>query len=351
MTQTDTAARTSESDPGAASTSAPAEEAQTAESVTRTPESGADYAGSRVTPGRVVIEPYGTALGPCIHLSDERARLAAPVFEHITVTPKGATLGAEVSGMRLSGDLDEAVIAEIRQALLDYKVLIFRDQPLTAAEHVSFARRFGELETHPFLPGNTSTPELVRFEKDAATGGFENGWHHDVTWRECPSMGAILRAVQVPATGGDTVFCDMAAAYDGLSAETRQRIDDLSAVHDYMLAFGRAVPDDKKQEMREAYPQVTHPVVRTHPETGRRLIFVNTYFTSHIVGLDPEESVALVKQLAAEADTLEYQYRVAWENDMVVFWDNRVVQHYAVSDYHPDVRIMERASIIGDRPF
>jgi len=318
---------------------------------TRIPESGADYPGGRVKPRRVVIEPYGTALGPHIHLSDERARLSKPDYQRIEVTPKGVTLGAEVSGVRLSGGLPAETIAEVRRALLDYKVLIFRDQPLSGQEHVSFARCFGELETHPFLPGNTDLPELVRFEKGADTGGFENGWHHDVTWRECPSLGAILRAVQVPATGGDTVFCDMAAAYDGLSDETKERIDDLVAVHDYMQAFGKAVPAEKRQEMREAYPQVTHPVVRTHPETGRRLIFVNTYFTSHIVGLARDESVALVKQLAAEADTLEYQYRVAWENDMVVFWDNRVVQHYAVSDYHPDVRIMERASIIGDRPF
>ncbi len=318
---------------------------------TRIPESGADYAGSRVGPRRVVIEPYGTTLGPHIHLSDERARLATPCFERITVTPKGVTLGAQVTGVRLGGDLQDDVIAEIRRALLDYKVLIFPDQPLSSMQHVNFARRFGELETHPFLPGNDDLPELVRFEKGADTSGFENGWHHDVTWRECPSMGAVLRAVSVPTTGGDTVFCDMSAAYDGLSDETKQRLDSLVAVHDYMHAFGRAVPDDKKAAMRKAYPQVKHPVIRTHPETGRRLIFVNTYFTSQIVGLDPDDSVRLVRELAGEADTLEYQYRVAWENDMVVFWDNRVVQHYAVSDYFPAVRIMERASIVGDRPF
>lgn len=215
---------------------------------------------------------------------------------------------------------------------------------------MAFARRFGELEVHPFIPGNPDQPELVRFEKGAETGGFENGWHHDVTWRETPSMGAILRAVQVPPTGGDTLFSDMAAAYDGLDDETRARIDDMTAIHDFAYAFGHSVPDDKKAEMREAYPLVEHPVVRTHPETGRRLLYVNPYFTSHIVGLDPDESRSLISYLSGRAALLEYQCRFQWENDSIAFWDNRIVQHYAASDYWPDVRIMERASIVGDRP-
>ena len=308
-----------------------------------------DPAGS-VTPGRVRIDRYGLDLGPWLHLSEERSRLASPTFRHIEVTPQGATLGAEVSGIDLRTEHSDEVIAEVRQALLDYKVLVFRDQPISSAEHVAFARRFGELEIHPFITGNTEHPELVRFEKGADTGGFENGWHHDVTWREVPSMGAVLHAVKVPATGGDTLFSDMTAAYEGLEDETRERIDGLFAIHDFTMAFKQQVPKGKEAEFRARYPVARHPVVCSHPETGRKLIFVNCYFTSHIDGMDDREGVELIRYLAAQANTVEYQYRVRWANDTVVFWDNRSVQHYAASDYYPDIRIMERASIVGTRP-
>lgn len=313
-------------------------------------EAGTSDPASRVTPGRVTIERFGLSLGPWLHLAEERARLANPQFDHLEVTPEGATLGAEIGGVDLTGELPDEVIDEISRALTDYKVVYFRDQPVTSAQHVAFARRFGDLEIHPFITGNEEHPELVRFEKGADTGGFENGWHHDVTWRERPSMGAILHAIQVPPTGGDTLFADMGAAYDGLDDATKERIDGLYAIHDYTLAFAAQVPADKKQEMRDRYPLVRHPVVRTHPVTGRKTIFVNCYFTSHVEGLSEEESVALITHLAAQAATVEYQVRVRWEPDTVVFWDNCAVQHYASSDYHPDVRIMERASIIGERP-
>ena len=319
------------------------------------PAPGAEQAGtsdpaSRIAPGRVRIDRYGLDLGPWLHLADERARLARPCFTHIDVAPQGVTLGAEVGGVDLGTELPDEVIAEIRRALLDYKVLVFRDQPITPAQHVAFARRFGELEIHPFITGNAEHPELVRFEKGADTGGFENGWHHDVTWREVPSMGAILHAVQVPATGGDTLFCDMGAAYDGLDDTTRERIDGLFAVHDFMLAFAHQVPEGKQDEFRARYPPARHPVVCTNPETGRKLIFVNCYFTSHIDGMDPGEGTELIRHLAGQANVVEYQFRVRWAPDTVVFWDNRSVQHYAASDYYPDVRIMERASIVGTRP-
>ncbi len=305
---------------------------------------------AHVKPQRVRIDRYGLDLGPWLHLAEERNRLANPSFEHITVVPQGATLGAEVSGIDLRTELADEVISEIRQALLDYKVLVMRDQPVNSSQHVNFARRFGELEIHPFITGNDEHPELVRFEKGADTGGFENGWHHDVTWREVPSMGAILHAVSVPATGGDTLFADMAAAYDGLDDATRERIDDLVAVHDFMIAFSHQVPDGMMEEFRARYPPARHPVVCTHPHTGRKLIFVNCYFTSHIEGMDDDESVELVKYLAKQAGVVEYQYRVRWAPDTVVFWDNRSVQHYAASDYYPSIRTMERASIVGTRP-
>ncbi len=305
---------------------------------------------SRIVPRRVEIKKFGVELGPVVHIAEERARLADPHFEHITVTPKGVTLGAEISGVRLGGDLPDEVIAEIRRAWLDYKVVYFRNQPITGTEHVEFARRFGDLEVHPFLMGSEEHPELVRFEKGVDTGGFENGWHHDVTWREVPSMGAILHAIQVPATGGDTLFSDMGAAYDGPTDEWKERIDGMPAIHDYMPAFAHQVPADKQADMRAQYPLVRHPVVRTHPVTGRKLIFVNGYFTSHIEGLDEEESREVITHLIAQAGVLEYQVRISWEPDTIVFWDNAAVQHYAASDYYPDIRIMERASVVGTRP-
>jgi len=305
---------------------------------------------ARIAPRRVRIEKFGVELGPVVHVADERARLSSPQYEHITVTPKGVTLGAEISGVRLSGDLPDEVIAEIRRAWLDYKVVYVRDQDISSGEHVEFGRRFGELEVHPFLLGSDEHPELVRFEKGVEASGFENGWHHDVTWRDTPSMGAILRSIQVPATGGDTAFSDMAAAYGGLDDEMKERLDGLQAAHDYTLAFGSFVDDSKKAEMREQYPVVHHPIVRTHPETGRKLLFVNAYFTSHIVDMDENEGNQLLRYLISRASIMEYQYRVSWEPNQVTLWDNRIVQHYALSDYYPDVRIMERASIVGDRP-
>ena len=305
---------------------------------------------ARIAPRRVYIEKFGVELGPVVHVADERARLSSPQYEHITVTPKGVTLGAEISGVRLSGDLPDEVIAEIRRAWLDYKVVYVRDQDISSTEHVEFARRFGELEVHPFLLGSEEHPELVRFEKGVEAGGFENGWHHDVTWRETPSMGAILRSIQVPATGGDTAFSNMAAAYDGLDDEMKERLNGLQAAHDYTSAFGSFVDDSKKAEMREQYPVVHHPIVRTHPETGRKLLFVNAYFTSHVVDMDEHEGNQLLRYLISRASIMEYQYRVSWEPNQVTLWDNRIVQHYALSDYYPDVRIMERASIVGDRP-
>ena len=313
-------------------------------------QAGTSDPAAGIAPGRVRIDQYGLDLGPWLHLAEERSRLARPSFAHISVAPQGATLGAEVSGIDLGAELPDEVIAEIRRALLDYKVLVFRDQPITPAQHVGFARRFGDLEIHPFITGNAEHPELVRFEKGVDTGGFENGWHHDVTWREVPSMGAILHAIQVPATGGDTLFCDMGAAYGGLDGDTKERIDGLFAIHDFMLAFSHQVPDGKQEEFRARYPQARHPVVCTHPETGRKLIFVNCYFTSHIDGMDTDEGIELIRHLAGQAKVVEYQFRVRWAPDTVVFWDNRSVQHYAASDYYPDVRIMERASIVGTRP-
>ncbi len=290
-------------------------------------------------------------MGPISHLAEERAALAKRTWTNFTAKQMGATIGAEISGVDLTAELSDDVISEIGEALAAYKVIFFRNQPISSAQHLSFARRFGELEVHPFIPGNEEYPELVRFAKGAEAAGYENAWHHDVTWRARPSMGAVLHAIQVPNVGGDTLFADMCAAYDGLDDEMKERIDGLVAEHDFYLSFGIQVPTDRREEFRAKYPIVQHPLAPTHEVTGRKYLYANRIFLDRIVGLEAAESHELVEELCRQADYPEYQCRFRWEDHSVAFWDNRAVQHYAASDYWPDIRIMERASIVGNPPF
>ncbi|MFC6010264.1 TauD/TfdA dioxygenase family protein [Nocardia lasii] len=293
---------------------------------------------------------YPLVVGPFSHLRAERERLAALRWQHFDAEQVGATLGAEISGIDLTVEQPAEVIDELRRALHDYKVIFFRDQPLTPAQHVGFAQRFGELEIHPALTASAEHPELVRFEKDSQMVGVENAWHHDVTWREKPSLGAILHAVEVPAIGGDTLFADMYAAYESLDADTRAEIADLDAVHDFTRVFGSRATPEQQAEMRRQNPSVQHPVVATHAVTGRKHLYVNRIFTDYIVGYDEPRSRALIDRLARQADYPEHQVRLTWRPDTVAFWDNRAVQHYAASDYWPQRRTVERASITGPRP-
>lgn len=306
--------------------------------------------GAALGAKRVQMPGYDTYVGPLGHLAAERHRLDALTWEHFDVVRHGATIGAELVGADIANGPSEELLRDVRRALHEYKVIFFRNQAFSPEAHLSFARYFGELERHPFLPGNQEYPELVRFEKDAGAGGYENGWHHDVTWREVPSLGAVLRAISVPPSGGDTLFCDMNAAYEGLDDDTKSRIEGMTAVHDFLRAFRQQVKPGQEEAMREQYPQVEHPVVATHPTTGKPTLYVNRFFTDHIVGLESDESFALLDKLCAQADQLEYQCRFHWEDNSVAFWDNMAVQHYAASDYFPDTRIMERASIVGTRP-
>ena len=218
----------------------------------------------------LALADYPIYTGPFSHLAAERDRLGALRWESFDAAPMGATIGAEITGIDLRRPQPDEVVAELRRALHEYKVVFFRDQPLTPEQHVAFARRFGELEVHPFIPSNTGQPELVRFEKTAEVSGYENSWHHDVTWREQPAMGAIRHAIDVPARGGDTLFSDMYAAYEILDDDTKATIEHLDAVHDFTSAFGRQVPPERAEEMRRQYPVVRHPVVCTHSATGRR---------------------------------------------------------------------------------
>ncbi|MDX2237995.1 MAG: TauD/TfdA family dioxygenase [Hyphomonadaceae bacterium] len=271
-------------------------------------------------------------------------------FTAFEVRPLTPAIGAELIGVDLSADLPDAAILEIRRALLAHKVVFFRDQTLTRAQHIAFARRFGPLEIHPATPRDQPEREVLRIAHGPDSRGVENAWHSDVTWREEPSLGSILRAIELPPVGGDTLFCDMAAAYDMLSPAMQRFIAGLTAVHDIARVFAGRL-GKAPEDLHAKYPPVEHPVVRTHPETGRNLIYVNTAFTSHIVGLSRKESDWLLAHLYEQAANPDIQCRFRWAPGSIAFWDNRACQHFAASDYFPAVRIMERVTIAGDRPF
>ncbi len=271
-------------------------------------------------------------------------------FTRLKVAPMTPAIGAEIAGVDLSRELDDATIAEIRAALLIHKVIFFRDQNITPAQHIAFARRFGTLEIHPATPKGQPDPEVLHIAHGPDSRGQENAWHSDVTWRPEPSLGSILRAVEVPPVGGDTLFADMAAAFRGLSPKMQDFCRELTAVHDIARVFARVL-NKRPEELHEQNPPQVHPLVRTHPETGEQALYVNTAFTSHIEGLSAKESDWLLSHLYAAAAVPEVQCRFRWAAGSIAFWDNRAAQHYAASDYFPQVRRMERVTIAGDRPF
>ena len=273
-----------------------------------------------------------------------------PELRELTIRPLTPAIGAEVLDIDLaSPDIGER-IPELRAALLTHRVIFFRDQHLTAEQHIAFARQFGELEIHPATPRAQKLPEILRIAHGPDSRGRENSWHSDVTWRERPSLGSILRAVEVPVVGGDTLFANMHLAYERLSPEMQRLCTGLTAVHDIARVFAKRL-GKSVEDLHERYPPMRHPVIRTHPETGDPVIYVNTAFTSHIEGMSERESRWLLDHLYATAADPEIQCRFRWQPGSIAFWDNRVCQHFAASDYFPARRVMERATIAGDRPF
>ena len=276
---------------------------------------------------------------------------AAPAhaFSRFSAAPLTPGIGAEIDGVDLSCDLPDETIADIRRALLTYKVIFFRDQNITQEQHIAFARRFGDLEIHPITPKDQPNPEIFHLTARPGTSRGANVWHSDVTWRETPSLGSVLRARIMPEVGGDTLFADMVAAYEGLSPSMKAWLCTLTAVHDGGIFA--ALQGKPESSFHELYPPQEHPVVRTHPETGEQALYVNSAFTTHIKGLSREESDWLLKRLYAQASFPEYQCRFRWKVNSIAFWDNRVCQHYAVADYFPAPRAMERVTVVGDRPY
>ncbi|WP_028631445.1 TauD/TfdA dioxygenase family protein [Metapseudomonas resinovorans] len=273
-------------------------------------------------------------------------------------------LGAQLYDVNLADAVrDESLFAEIRQLLLKHKVLFLRDQDITRAEHVAFARRFGELEDHPVAGSHPDHPGLVQIYKtpESPAERYENSWHCDASWREAPPMGAVLRCVECPPVGGDTTWANMALAYERLPEHIKQQIEGLRARHSIEATFGAAMSIDKRLALKAKYPDAEHPVVRTHPETGEKILFVNVY-TTHFTNFHTAERVRfgqdanpgasdLLRYLISQACIPEYQVRWRWQPSSVAIWDNRCTQHYAVMDYQPCHRKMERAGIIGDQPF
>jgi taurine dioxygenase len=280
----------------------------------------------------------------------ESAVLHESPFPLLHLSP---AIGTEVHGINLA-NVDDEIIAWLSDLLVERKVLFFRDQVISVAQHVSFAKKFGDLEVHPFTENMSETPEVIQLHNDRDQPPYVNIWHSDVTWRQEPSLGSILRARVIPQVGGDTLFANMEAAYDSLDEETKDIIDGLYAIHDNEGFLNgmreRGASAAKIEDMRKQFPPARHPVVRTHPVSGRKSLYVNKAFTRSIEGMEESQSMALLQKLYLQAWIPDFQCRFRWQQDSLAFWDNRAAQHYAAADYWPEERTMERVTIIGDRP-
>lgn len=278
-------------------------------------------------------------------------------YDRITVAPVAGSLGAEIGGVDLAADLDEATVAEIHRAFLEHHVLFFRDQRLEPETLEVFGRRFGELDTHPFVEGMPDHPEVIEIvtEPDDEIN-FGGGWHTDVTFLEEPDLGSILYAVEVPPYGGDTLFANQHLAYETLPDDLEARVEELVALHSAGPQYAEGGYSTRSRSMRTrgsdaAGAVVRHPVVRTHPETGRKGLYVNRAFTIGIEGMADDEAAALLKRLFVHATREPFTCRFRWQPGSVAMWDNRSVQHFALHDYRGHRRRMQRITIRGDRPY
>ncbi|TDF79935.1 taurine dioxygenase [Pseudomonas sp. H9] len=275
----------------------------------------------------------------------------------LTITPLRSALGAQISGIDLNCEINSEQRDAIEQALLKHQVLFFRDQPINPQQQAAFAARFGDLHIHPIYPNVPETPQVLVLDT-AVTDVRDNAiWHTDVTFLPTPALGAVLSAKHLPAYGGDTLWASGIAAFEALSAPLQQLLDGLTATHDFTKSFPLerfgTTPEDLQrwETARRNNPPLSHPVIRTHPVSGRKSLFVNEGFTTRINELNEAESEAILKLLFAHATRPEFTIRWRWQENDVAFWDNRVTQHYAVDDYRPQRRVMHRATILGDAPF
>jgi taurine dioxygenase len=275
-----------------------------------------------------------------------------PGYERIDVRRYAPALGAEVRGVDLAEGLDEETYREVRRAFLDHQVLFFKEQSeIPPGVQVGIGKMFGELHFHPAAPHMQGYPEIfeiyVHERSKVANGEF---WHSDVSCDEVPPLGTILQLHVLPEVGGDTLFANMYAAYDALSEPLRTLLEGLTALHASEHVYRGRYSDRGVDDRGKAYPQAVHPVVRTHPETGKKALYVNRTFTTRINELAPRESDAVLGLLFDHSEQIDFQIRFRWEVNDVAFWDNRCAMHHAVWDYWPEERKGRRVTIKGDRP-
>ena len=281
-------------------------------------------------------------------------------FQHIQATPLSGHLGAQIDGVDLSKPVEDRIFEEIHRAFLDHGVLAFRNQRLSHEDQIAFGRRFGELDIHPIAIGMEQYPEIIAVRKPKGErAAFGTSWHSDNTFFQKPSKASILYAVTVPPYGGDTIWASMERAYETLSRKMKEMLAGLVAVHSSSRAYDPAVTGEARYRGEAAinyrysdavYEESEHPVIRTHPETGRKGIFVNAMFTQRSVGLSESESEVLLGFLYDHATRPELTCRLRWEPGTLALWDNRCTQHYALDDYAEFERQMYRVSVGGDRP-
>jgi taurine dioxygenase len=274
-------------------------------------------------------------------------------YETIEARPISPVIGAEIDGVDISRPLDTRTFEEIHDALMTYQVIFFRDQELTLDQHKAFGRRFGELHIHPSSPAPAGHPEVVVVHADEKTTRIAGQyWHTDVSCDEEPPMGSILHLHKVPSPGGDTMFASMYAAYEALSDGMKAILSGLKAWHEsehvHKNRFGHL---GKHRDGNNPYPSALQPIVRTHPVTGRKALYVNSTFTTRIEGLSKNESDAILEMLYRHIETPKFHCRFPWRKNSVAFWDNRCTQHLALWDYYPEVRSGYRVTVKGDRPY
>ncbi len=272
-------------------------------------------------------------------------------YERITVEPIAGALGAEVRGVDLAAPVDGATRAEIHEAWMRHQVLFFRDQAIGPEQHKTFARQFGELHVHPVLSSRREEghPEIVVLESDADRPFVAESWHSDVTFERKPPLGSVLRGAIIPEWGGDTMWSSMYAAYEALSTAMQRLLSELRAVHDGGAFQALATEHQRRELARDE--RTTHPVIRTHPVTGRKSIFVNATFTKKIAGMRSKESAPLLAFLFEHVGSPEFTCRFRWRSNSIAMWDNRCTQHRVISDNLHAHRRMERVTICGDEPF
>jgi taurine dioxygenase len=279
---------------------------------------------------------------------------SSPEVEMIEFHPLAPALGAEVSGALLRAPLPTEVLQQIHAGLRRYLVLFFRDQAIGPADHLALAEAFGAPTPHPAYPHVDGFPAINILESTPQGPTKIDTWHTDMTFLEEPPMGSILRARELPEVGGDTMWANLYAAYDGLSPGMQRYLEGMRASHSFAHGFRHSLAEPGGWERLgpavHANPPVDHPVLRTHPETNRRALFVNRLFTTHLIGVPEAESAAILAFLFDHLETPEYACRFRWRTDSIAFWDNRATLHRPINDYHPAVRRMERITIAGERP-